>query len=352
MAEVNLEIAASASIHLVCAFLAMEPPQVLISLARVCGDGSIAPAVQKFIWDHCLSKDGLKSHGPYMKSFLKKLIAEVEVEGIDVLDELYEHLALYMTSIKDVHLEKGDKRVLKQVSFIFPDDYYKSPIFEESRKLVVPLQCSVNMLEGDTGCSIWPASLYLSEFIISFPEIFSGKSCFEVGSGVGLVGICLAHVNASTVMLSDGDLSTLANLKLNLELNKHIIRTDSVRCIHVPWESANANDLKENRPDIILGADVIYNPECLPHLVRVLGCLLNREKSSSTVQSRPVAYIASVIRNIDTFNLFLVLVKEAKLSIEDITEKGSKPMNLLPYMHSYDRSSLRLFTITMDITSC
>lgn len=345
-----MEIAASPSIHLVCAFLAMEPPQVLISLARVCGGGSISPYVQKFIWDHCIRKVELKSHGLYMKFFLKKLIAEVEAEGIDVLDELYEHLALYMTSIKDVHLEK-DSRVLKQVSFIFPDGYYKSPIFEESRKLVVPLQCSVNMLEGDTGCSIWPASLYLSEFILSFPEMFSSKSCFEVGSGVGLVGICLSHVNANSVMLSDGDLSTLANLKLNMELNKQLIRTDSVTCIHVPWESTSENNLKEHRCDVILGADVIYNPECLSHLVRVLACLLNREKSSSTIQSCPVAYIASVIRNVDTFNKFLMLVKEAKLCIEDITEKGPRPMNLLPYMHSYDRSSIRLFTITIDVSS-
>jgi hypothetical protein len=29
-------------------------------------------------------------------------------------------------------------------------------------------------------CSVWPSSLYLSEFVLSFPDIFSNKSCFEV----------------------------------------------------------------------------------------------------------------------------------------------------------------------------
>lgn len=29
-------------------------------------------------------------------------------------------------------------------------------------------------------CSIWPSSLFLSELILSHPELFSNKSCFEV----------------------------------------------------------------------------------------------------------------------------------------------------------------------------
>jgi hypothetical protein len=45
--------------------------------------------------------------------------------------------------------------------------------------LTFPLQCSINMLEGDTGCSIWPSSLFLSELILSHPELFSNKLCFE-----------------------------------------------------------------------------------------------------------------------------------------------------------------------------
>lgn len=33
---------------------------------------------------------------------------------------------------------------------------------------------------GFCRCSVWPSSLLLSEFILSCPEIFSNKSCFEV----------------------------------------------------------------------------------------------------------------------------------------------------------------------------
>eukprot|EP00268_Persea_americana_P038923 TRINITY_DN3856_c0_g1_i5.p1 TRINITY_DN3856_c0_g1~~TRINITY_DN3856_c0_g1_i5.p1 ORF type:complete len:204 (-),score=38.20 TRINITY_DN3856_c0_g1_i5:768-1331(-) len=139
------------------------------------------------------------------------------------------------------------------------------------------------MLKGDTGCSIWPSSLFLSEFILSYPEIFSNKSCFEVGSGVGLVGISLSFVNASKVILSDGDLSTLGNMKSNLELNqlnaetlmpqKAFYNLNLIECKYLPWESAS-EELLSIKPDIVLGADVIYDPSCVPHLVRVLAILL------------------------------------------------------------------------------
>ncbi|XP_057503568.1 protein-lysine N-methyltransferase EFM3 [Actinidia eriantha] len=404
MAEEELDPSVPLCLRLVSAFLAMEPPHVLISLARDCGGGSITERVQSFVWDQCLSKSDGKSHAPYLKSFLKKLIIEVESQGFEVLDELYERLAFYMTSLKDDDSAKGNSRVLKCISFLFPDDCYELPSCPKSRKLVVQLQCSLNMLEGDTGCSVWPSSLFLSEFILSCPDIFSNKSCFEVGSGVGLVGICLAHVKASKVMLSDGDLSSLENLKRNLELNQLSTRTDLserstedpdlVQCIHLPWEAAVGSELQDFRPDIILGADVIYDPLCLPHLVRVLNFLLDRGKLRSHLKSEtcngiepdnihiesvahgadngrgtdtqakamldedanfeypchasmggPVAFIASVIRNVDTFNCFLALADEANLNVEDVTEKFM-PFSLLPYLHSYARLSIRLFTLT------
>lgn len=121
-----------------------------------------------------------------------------------------------------------------------------------------------------------------------------------------------------------------------------------------------------------LGADVIYDPLCLPHLVRVLQTLLNHTIShpdkpsgdfsvadqdtgndngdrffASRFGSRkgPVAILASVIRNVDTFNSFLALIDEASLAVTDITETV-KPTNLLPYMHSYKRSDVRLFIIS------
>jgi len=131
-----------------------------------------------------------------------------------------------------------------------------------------------------------------------------------------------------------------------------------------------------------LGADVIYDPACLPHLVRLLAILLNQMNSSFCTQhssckslspntklgngeqnhendieiynggsnssmskEAPVAYIAYVIRNIETFNYFLSLGTQANLHIEDLTD-SLKPLNLLCYMQSYNQTSVRLLRIT------
>ena len=377
--EQELDPSLPACVNLISAILAMEPSDLVISHARACGGGSITESVQKFIWDHCLSTPG-DFYAPYLKIFLKKLISEVEFDHGYVLDYLYELYAQYMTSFKDDSFGKRDTRVCKRISYIFPDGCSELQSKQHSRALVFTLQCSLNMLEGDTGCSIWPSSLFLSELILSHPKLFSNKSCFEIGSGVGLVGLCLAHVKASKVILSDGDLSTLANMKFNLELNHLNIETDMpqgsenpimVKCMHLPWESTSESQLQDIVPDVVLGADVIYDPVCLPHLVRVLAILLNRTKSDSCKpengdacdesvgrckvvyngvadgksKEAPVAYIAYVIRNIETFDYFLSLAKQANLNIMDLSD-SLKPLNLLRYMQSYNQTHVKLLSIT------
>ncbi|XP_023637219.1 protein-lysine N-methyltransferase EEF2KMT [Capsella rubella] len=360
--------AESQYLHVLSAFLAMEPVDSVISLARECNGGSITDSAQRFFWEICV-KASASGNSTYAKKLLKKLINEVELENGEVLDEVYEEYALYMSTSKEDTLVKETIRITKFISFLFPEGSYKHPSCPMSRKLVIPLQCSLNMLEGDTGCSIWPSSLFMSEFVLSFPELFANKSCFEVGSGVGMVGICLAHVKAKKVILTDGDLLTLSNMRLNLERN-HLNYDDEllnqpgeaqstrVKCIHLPWETASESELSKFCPDIVLGADVIYNPSCLPHLLRVLVALLKkptkRDNGSLKTEDRDaqqgrrpsVAYIASVIRNEDTFNVFLTLVDQMDLSITDVTAELRPRFELLPYMHSYDRSSVRLFSIS------
>lgn len=104
-----------------------------------------------------------------------------------------------------------------------------------------------------------------------------------------------------------------------------------------------------------LGADIIYNPSCLPDLVRVLSTLLHQEKlpshreDMSCPRKHPVAYITLVIRNAETFDRFLGLVEEASLAMKDLTQT-CQPFNLLPYMQSYDRSTIQFFMLSAKWT--
>lgn len=180
MANEALHLTAPLCLHLVSAFLAMEPTDSLITLARKCGGGVITERVQIFIWENCISKYATRGYAPYLKKFLKRLITEVESNNGVVLDELHEKYAYYITSLKDDNMVKRNSRVCKCISFLFPNGCSEAPSCPSVVKLMVPLQCSLNILEGDTGCAIWPSSLLLSEFVLSFPEVFSNKSCFEV----------------------------------------------------------------------------------------------------------------------------------------------------------------------------
>ncbi|XP_065031241.1 uncharacterized protein LOC135653317 isoform X2 [Musa acuminata AAA Group] len=361
-------------LYLKSAFLAMEPAHFLISLARQAGGGSITTKVQTFILEDCI-KDivgkGTELNNKYIKNILQKLIVAVESTSDIVVEDLYEKFAYYLTIQLDDQLLEENNRIYKQITFLLSLGQKCSSAMD----LKVPLQCSLNMLEGDTGCALWPSSLFLSEFILSYQEVFSKKFCFEIGSGVGLVGIALLHVGASRVVLTDGDISTLANMKSNIELNHLGLpseRTSAkpmVECKYLPWESASKRELQDYGPEIILGADVIYDPHCIPHLVRVLSALLSPTSSEpkgnganccgptqdtddvdklirNKEEEAPVAYIATVIRNQKTFDYFLRVAAESPLSVLDITEMMKPSMSLLPYMLSYDRSSVHLLKVS------
>ncbi|XP_065031243.1 uncharacterized protein LOC135653317 isoform X4 [Musa acuminata AAA Group] len=326
-------------LYLKSAFLAMEPAHFLISLARQAGGGSITTKVQTFILEDCI-KDivgkGTELNNKYIKNILQKLIVAVESTSDIVVEDLYEKFAYYLTIQLDDQLLEENNRIYKQITFLLSLGQKCSSAMD----LKVPLQCSLNMLEGDTGCALWPSSLFLSEFILSYQEVFSKKFCFEIGSGVGLVGIALLHVGASRV-----------------------------ECKYLPWESASKRELQDYGPEIILGADVIYDPHCIPHLVRVLSALLSPTSSEpkgnganccgptqdtddvdklirNKEEEAPVAYIATVIRNQKTFDYFLRVAAESPLSVLDITEMMKPSMSLLPYMLSYDRSSVHLLKVS------
>ncbi|KAF3782073.1 Branched-chain-amino-acid aminotransferase-like protein 2 [Nymphaea thermarum] len=330
---------------------------------------------------------------------------------------------------------------------------HKSSLPMSSGKLLVPLKCSLNMLEGDTGYA--NALLFLPPLLITFSDrrIRELVTIFEVGSGVGLVGICLVHAKASRVILSDGDMLTLSNMRLNLEMNHPVVLSEVEgqmekvsRCLDCKcftlFEFVKVS-ITFLFSQSSVGADVIYDPLCVPHLIRVLAMLLKPRKCSSHQQApslceeldgidilensdhtdqfhqeeitcsdsndlcnetrsfcfsrlnatpscgesknqsscfefepsnrsqldetvdheiscnggnmdyernhsserkHPVAYIATVIRSKETFEHFLSQAEHARLSVVDITEL-QPPLCFLPYMHSYDRSCVRLLKL-------
>ncbi|PKU68443.1 hypothetical protein MA16_Dca016801 [Dendrobium catenatum] len=202
---------------------------------QTCG-GSLTEEVQNFILELCVENSvhsDILFNSTYVKNILKKVIVTAESTCEVVVEGLYERLRLFSVPVPQpwvsclvapptilrgkghlrgkgplylklhwelcfIHGEyvmRGEEnKIFKKISYLFPFGTSDQSCLTN---LVVSLHCSLNLLEGDTGCALWPSSLFLSEFILSYPKLFSEKVCFEVGSGVGLVGVALAHVGAS-----------------------------------------------------------------------------------------------------------------------------------------------------------
>jgi hypothetical protein len=80
-----------------------------------------------------------------------------------------------------------------------------------------------------------------------------------------------------------------------------------VECRQLLWEMASEKELRTYSANVILGADLIYDPEYIPHLVHVVASLLSFE--SSTPRNNDGNSIDQVFRTAgdedgdDAFNL-------------------------------------------------
>lgn len=260
---------------------------------------------------------------------------------------------------------------------------------------LIAVSASNNMLEGGTGCHDWQAGFVLAEFILSNADLFKGKrafyvyfcvcvcvfvwhlfischycyyyyyysvgrSCIELGCGLGVVGIALRRVGASSVLCTDGCQQTLANCERNLHMNgirvgKHYeqemqCHTDTnLSTNSLPsasglgevslqllrwedgwnWKDPPAKDY-ETHIDIVLGADLLYDPGNIPLLIPlwkkllVRGAATTQEPRNFVEKKQLVAYVVTKRRNEDTLKLFLeTMALDNDLVMEDITAEAN-----------------------------
>ncbi|KAK7112514.1 hypothetical protein V1264_011962 [Littorina saxatilis] len=87
-----------------------------------------------------------------------------------------------------------------------------------------------------------------------------------------------------------------------------VLRADPrVSVCWLDWEQTSTTPGSSLQADVILGADVVYDPSIIPSLVRLLRKLLEPGKKSK-------AFIASTVRNEDTRDAFLIALSSEGLS--------------------------------------
>ncbi|XP_022819662.1 protein-lysine N-methyltransferase EEF2KMT [Spodoptera litura] len=242
----------------------------------------------------------------YASLFLKKIIQHLE-QNQEVHDELYEHLCTSMNNI--------DRDGFSYRHYLIGNDINNVVTIKETKNMVV---------NGTTGLKTWEAALMLSDWAICNKNIFLNKNVLELGSGVGFTGITISkHCYTKSIVLTDCHNDVLKTICDNIQINfPHLQKEEdkdftwfndqdkSLGVLPLDWNAID--DLTEDLvPDVLIGADIVYDPSILQPLSNVIRTFCNRN-------GKLEVYIASVIRNEDTFNGFLKTLGEMELNYETI----------------------------------
>ncbi|NXG48684.1 EF2KT methyltransferase, partial [Psilopogon haemacephalus] len=237
-------------------------------------------------------------------------VPQHEATAAEPLDELYESLA----------------ELLREEE---PPVCYKSYFLPTGES--VTLSESLAMISGGTtGLVTWDAALHLAEWAVENSLLFTNRTILELGCGVGFTGIAICKTcRPKRYIFSDCHPCVLHQLRQNILLNGFTPGPDSapgiqrksqgqgaagtscqmpqVMVAELDWGSVTQRQLQDLQPDVILAADVIYDPE----IVVALTGMLQKLSSCRADGKAPEAYIASTIRNPDTYHLFQAQLDKA-----------------------------------------
>eukprot|EP01132_Coremiostelium_polycephalum_P002128 gene2128-2620_t len=279
-----------------------------------------------------------KPTSSYCSKFIKNLIDQIEKRDQEVNESILEK---FMTLLNPNGGGSDEK------------EYCYKSYFINGRWITLKNELTYNLV----GMTTWGAAYLLTDFILENNDLFQNKKILELGSGTGLIGIVLDFIKPlERVTLTDYSPQVLKNLKVNMIEQNNIIDVDdyiddevntddnvkktgnrfSIRALD--WEIEDLSILdqcSDFQSDIILGADIVYEPSLCRYLVSILDYLLKKD-------SNRVAYISSTIRNIDTFNIFREELSKQELLVEDVTTLCSGKSKVF----HYDKSSIVLYKIS------
>ncbi|KAH9931996.1 uncharacterized protein BXZ73DRAFT_89957 [Epithele typhae] len=224
----------------------------------------------------------------YQRSFWKWAI-----DWLERLDELDERLYTHQIELMQVPTPQH----------VFPE--YASVTLVESRTTIEA---------GTTGLRTWSAGLVLPNICCPSPLV-AGKRVMELGCGAGFLGAIVASIQLAasgdspiSLWLTDVHEPVLQRCEVNVRLPCNAShRHPDMTVLRLDWSDAQdpdrsgpIDDLANVRatPDIVLGADLVYEPSIIPPLVAVLDATLSPGRDR-------IALIALTLRNEDTMSDFL-----------------------------------------------
>nr|XP_057904558.1 protein-lysine N-methyltransferase EEF2KMT [Doryrhamphus excisus] len=238
----------------------------------------------------------------YRKYFLGELIRRVEAADCEPLDQLYDALGEVLSA------QEGAEGYR---TFLLPCGGTVSLL--ENRALIS---------EGTTGLVTWDAALYLAEWALDHPQTFAGRKVLELGSGLGFTGVTVCRsCGPSKYVFSDGHGSVLRRLEDNVRLNR-LFQEETppeVSVEELDWSNVTEEHLDAIDADVVIAADVVYDPDIVPVLVQLLSRILRRKCG----RVLPDVFICSTVRNRQTYEGFTKQLGDAGIGHRVIGEAVS-----------------------------
>lgn len=127
-----------------------------------------------------------------------------------------------------------------------------------------------NMKE-EYGLFVWPCSIILAEYVWQQKARFSSASVVELGAGTSLPGLVAAKVGANVTLTDDSNRPEVLDNMVN------VCKLNDLNCTvsGLTWGVWDANAFTFN-PNIILGADVLYDSRAFEDLFATVAFLLQK----------------------------------------------------------------------------
>lgn len=300
-----------------------------------------------------LLNDHLNKYPPareYQRGFWKWALEKLEnlsknEEDNEIDERIYQH---YTTLIPSVCAN-----ALPSDSYIThywnpPDRSFSSDEVERTYETITLFESRATIAAGTTGLRTWRASFALAQYLIEHTDLVAHHTVLELGSGTGFLGILIASLqlrfdltsadptdgaqsaSPPTIYLTDANPCVLDRCQHNMKLacNRSSCHPNIEYrlldwCDAISSPDSLASFLANTDVEIILGADVVFDPTMVPPLVATLSVAL----SQGTAQ---MALIGITIRNQATLSYFLEEIKKALMVVEvqHPMEDGFLPLTL------------------------
>ncbi|PIM99678.1 putative N2,N2-dimethylguanosine tRNA methyltransferase [Handroanthus impetiginosus] len=232
----------------------------------------------------------------------------------------------------DSSIEKGDK--ISAESSSNQDMTTTSRHYFGSIEGGVSIGIIENMKE-EYGLFVWPSSIILAEYVWQQKSRFLGANVVELGAGTSLPGLVAAKVGADVTLSDDLNRSEV------LDNMRRVCKINDLKCqvLGLTWGVWDA-PVFDLYPNIILGADVLYDTSAFDDLFATVTFLL---------QKRPDSVFITTYHNRSGHHLIEFLMEKWGL-------KCNKLLDGFSFMPSHKASNLsgniQLAEIVLDTFQC